>query len=274
MINKEIDILGKEDFLDILEVINIANHYHTLSEMRAMVARSLKRTFKAQGVAFFISDKEFRKIDNTNMVGVGMDLRYLDKWAYHYSHYDPFQQESRLKSTVCKVDDILPYKRWVNLPIYNEFYRPQNIHYKLSIYLRSTDRVLGLIGMFRPKEQLDFSRKEIAKARILAPYLTTTLENIIRFSETKDRKNLWSEEILSEKYQLTKREIEIIKCVCQGLTNDEIGKKLYISRLTVETHLKNIFYKTGVKHRAGLASLFQPPCPLSLPFFMDSSSFS
>ena len=63
------------------------------------------------------------------------------------------------------------------------------------------------------------------------------------------------EEILREKYQLTKREIDIVRCVCQGLTNDEIGEHLYISRFTVETHLKNIFDKTGVKHRAGFASL-------------------
>jgi DNA-binding CsgD family transcriptional regulator len=52
--------------------------------------------------------------------------------------------------------------------------------------------------------------------------------------------------------------VDIVRCVCQGLTNDEIGEKLYISRFTVETHLKNIFDKTKVKHRAGLAGLLQP----------------
>jgi DNA-binding CsgD family transcriptional regulator len=65
------------------------------------------------------------------------------------------------------------------------------------------------------------------------------------------------EEALKEKYQLTKREIDIVRWVSQGLTNDEIGEKLYISRYTVETHLKNIFDKTKVKHRTGLASLLQ-----------------
>jgi DNA-binding CsgD family transcriptional regulator len=274
LISEEIDILAKEDFLDVFNVIHIANCNLKLSEMRVMVARTLKRDFKAQGVAFFLCDKEFRRIDNTNIVGAGMNLRYLDQWIHHYCHYDPFQQEARSKSTVCKVDDILPYKRWVTLPIYNEFYRPQNIHYKLSIYLRSNDRVFGLIGMFRPKEHPDFSKKEIAKARILASHLTTALENNIRFSEMQERKNLWREETLSEKYQLTKREIDIVRCVCQGLTNDEIGRRLYISRFTVETHLKNIFYKTSVKHRAGLASLLQSPCPFAPSLCIDSSRFS
>jgi DNA-binding CsgD family transcriptional regulator len=65
------------------------------------------------------------------------------------------------------------------------------------------------------------------------------------------------EEALREKYQLTKREIDIVRWVSHGLTNDEIGEKLYISRFTVETHLKNIFEKTKVKHRTGLACLLQ-----------------
>jgi len=67
------------------------------------------------------------------------------------------------------------------------------------------------------------------------------------------------EAVLKEKYELTRREIDIVQCVCRGLTNGEIGQKLYISRFTVETHLKNIFDKTKVKHRAGLAGLLQSP---------------
>jgi DNA-binding CsgD family transcriptional regulator len=64
---------------------------------------------------------------------------------------------------------------------------------------------------------------------------------------------------LREKYQLTNREIDIVRSVSQGLTNDQIGDLLYISRYTVETHLKNIFSKTRVKNRTGLVSLFHLP---------------
>lgn len=274
MLNREGKILAYKDLQDVLNIIHVSNCYPRLSEMQGEVVKSLKQAFNAQGVAFFLSDKEFRRIDNTNMVGVGVDLRYLDKWIRYYCRYDPFQQEARSKSIVCKVDDILSYKSWVTLPIYKEFYRPQNIHYKLSIYLHSNDRTLGLIGMFRPKEEEDFSNQEISKARILAPHLTTALENIIRFAEMKDMKNTYQGETLREQFQLTKREMEIVQCVCQGLTNDEIGERLYISRFTVETHLKNIFDKTGVKHRAGLANLLQSHCPFSLPPCIYSSSLS
>jgi DNA-binding CsgD family transcriptional regulator len=130
-------------------------------------------------------------------------------------------------------------------------HHPQNIQYKLSICLRSGSKILGLIGIFRPREHQDFSERDAAKARIMAPHLTTALENVMQLQE------LASCALGITGHQLTKREIDVVRCVCQGLTNTEIGKRLYISRFTVETHVKNIFDKTGVKHRAGLASLLQ-----------------
>jgi DNA-binding CsgD family transcriptional regulator len=249
--NEDIDTLTNHDLQDILNIIHTAHRQSSLAEMRRETVRSLQRDFRAEGVAFFLGDREFGAIDNASIVGVGMDLHYLDRWVRYYSHHDPFQQEGASRSMVCKVDDILPYKRWVNLKIYNEFYRPQNIHYKLSISLRSAAKVLGLIGIFRPREHQDFSNRDVARARILAPHLTTALENVIRLQEVASRA------LAVKEYHLTRREIDIVRCVCQGLTNDEIGKRLYISRFTVETHLKNIFDKTGVKHRAGLAGLLQ-----------------
>ena len=380
MTSQELDALTGKDLNEIFSIIHIANCHLRLPEMRTRIAKSLKQAFQAKGVVFLLADKEFRAIDNTSLTGTGVDLHYMDPWIHHYCYHDPFQQEGRSKNTVCKVDDILPYRKWVTLPIYNEFYRPQNIHHKLSIYLRSNAKVLGLIGLFRPKDHEDFSRREVAKARILAPHLVTALENIFLFSEMDEARNLseeWGdmlplfgfmilndklqpiysnsgarefclalyqkqkpqtieeefdpssvpreilqdcselkalfqrghqaaslrrqrmmdagqnkrfqiisslveysfqevssvrfvvylldfseickgrEEALREKYQLTKREIDIVRWVSQGLTNDEIGEKLYISRFTVETHLKNIFDKTKVKHRTGLASLLQ-----------------
>lgn len=48
---------------------------------------------------------------------------------------------------------------------------------------------------------------------------------------------------------LTKREMEILRLVAEGLTNEEIGKKIYISEKTVKTHLTNIFDKLKVNNR-------------------------
>jgi len=48
---------------------------------------------------------------------------------------------------------------------------------------------------------------------------------------------------------LTKREMEILRLVAEGLTNEELGKKIFISEKTVKTHLTNIFDKLKVNNR-------------------------
>lgn len=48
---------------------------------------------------------------------------------------------------------------------------------------------------------------------------------------------------------LTKREMEILRLVAEGLTNEEIGRKIFISEKTVKTHLTNIFDKLKVNNR-------------------------
>jgi DNA-binding CsgD family transcriptional regulator len=46
----------------------------------------------------------------------------------------------------------------------------------------------------------------------------------------------------------------VVRLVSQGLTNVEIGRRLFISRRTVETHLSHIFGKLGVSSRVQLAA--------------------
>ncbi len=48
---------------------------------------------------------------------------------------------------------------------------------------------------------------------------------------------------------LTDRELDVLKLVGQGLSNKQIGKKLFISDRTVQAHLSNIFSKLGVSSR-------------------------
>lgn len=51
---------------------------------------------------------------------------------------------------------------------------------------------------------------------------------------------------------LTKREVEVLKLICEGYSNTQIGNLLEISHRTVDTHRTNIRNKLGVHSLAGM----------------------
>lgn len=67
------------------------------------------------------------------------------------------------------------------------------------------------------------------------------LKNYKLGKETKDSES-----------ELSEREIEIVLLISQGLSNQEIGDRLFISKRTVEKHRANILDKTNCKNTAGL----------------------
>jgi DNA-binding CsgD family transcriptional regulator len=56
---------------------------------------------------------------------------------------------------------------------------------------------------------------------------------------------------------ISPREREIIRCICQGKTNKEISKELFITEQTVKDHTHRIYSKTGLRNRIQLANKIQ-----------------
>jgi two-component system nitrate/nitrite response regulator NarL len=54
---------------------------------------------------------------------------------------------------------------------------------------------------------------------------------------------------------LTEREREIVRLVCEGLSNKEVGRQLNISDGTIKVHLHHVYQKLAVSNRTALAAL-------------------
>lgn len=54
------------------------------------------------------------------------------------------------------------------------------------------------------------------------------------------------EDVFIKKYQITKREIEILRMIAQGYTTREIGESLYVSEFTINAHRRNICRKLNI----------------------------
>jgi DNA-binding CsgD family transcriptional regulator len=80
--------------------------------------------------------------------------------------------------------------------------------------------------------------------------ISSTPNFIVTLSDLNDEKKL--ETALQTSFHLSRRELDVIHYLIRGLSDNEIGEKLCISRQTVHTHTKNIYKKLGAKSRIEL----------------------
>jgi DNA-binding CsgD family transcriptional regulator len=105
-----------------------------------------------------------------------------------------------------------------------------------------------------PKERTIFTRSgkkfHVECSLIWKAGQSSTPNFMVTLSDLSGENKL--ENALQARFQLSRRELDVTYYLTRGLSDDEIGKKLYISRQTVHTHIKNIYRKLGAKSRVEL----------------------
>jgi DNA-binding NarL/FixJ family response regulator len=61
--------------------------------------------------------------------------------------------------------------------------------------------------------------------------------------------------------QLTPQELQIVQMAAEGLSNRQIGQKLYLSHRTVSSHLYRVFPKLGITSRTELRAVISTGSP-------------
>jgi DNA-binding CsgD family transcriptional regulator len=258
--------LANDDWKNILYCIYKINEQLDNDSIYDVILRSIKTVFNAKAVSFSPSDFSNQWIDHMKVAGTGIIEDNKNEYIKYYHRYNPLlrNKEHNLR-TIYRINDIIPAEQWVEEKIYKQFWKPQDIHFSMYIRLQQKKTLLGEIGLFRSAGQSDFVLNDIVKASLLAPYLTTSLITSYKLMQAVNKGSETNNNTIKHK-SLTDREIEIAGLVCSGLTNKEIANKLSLSTFTIDTHLKNIFDKTGIRHRSGLSTIL-----LKKQFFADES---
>ena len=115
-----------------------------------------------------------------------------------------------------------------------------------------------ILTSFIDKELIENSLKAGASSYLLKNESGERIVRVIR-DAYQGKSNLSSEATqimisevrnpLSKRYQLTKREKEILSLMVEGLSNKEIAKRLTLSTSTIQFHITNILSKFGVSKR-------------------------
>jgi len=105
---------------------------------------------------------------------------------------------------------------------------------------------LGYVLKDDAPDELFAAIKSVAEGKqYLSRNVSSKLLNNLLF-KSENKYDIGQSEVISD------REIEILKYICDGFTNKEIGEKLNISDRTVDSHRRNLLQKTGCKNSAEL----------------------
>ncbi len=105
--------------------------------------------------------------------------------------------------------------------------------------------VKGFSSVDLGSEKLEEALRRVKKGEIWVSRNVTnlSLQNMSHYNSALIMK-------AKEPFDLTEREIEILRTMALGLKNKEIADKLYISEKTVKTHINHVFRKLEVDTRA------------------------
>lgn len=117
-------------------------------------------------------------------------------------------------------------------------------------YLEPTIKAGALSYLLKdtsPEDLVHAVRKAIVGESVISPRIADAMVQMVQKSISSKS----GEESLHE--DLTERELEVLKCIADGMTNQQISKKLVISEKTVKTHVSSILRKLFLNDRTQAA---------------------
>lgn len=120
------------------------------------------------------------------------------------------------------------------------------IHNEIEYLVKAVD--IGVDGYVLKDSESELLRKAIFSVYRGENYIQAELVPLL-----KEKLENQEKDILPEESILTKRELEVLKLLTEGLFNKEIAYNLSISEKTVKNHVSNIFKKISVSDRTQAA---------------------
>ncbi|MCA1061960.1 response regulator transcription factor [Rossellomorea aquimaris] len=92
-----------------------------------------------------------------------------------------------------------------------------------------------------------------AEEVVSAVYKAMKGESVIASKVADKMMNRFRPQVRKPHEELTSREMDVLKCLGEGMTNQEISEELFIGIKTVKTHVSNILSKLAVADRTQAA---------------------
>lgn len=175
----------------------------------------------------------------------------IDKdYTTKYASMDPLNPEKFHDSEVQVVtidSQIAPHMLKQTL-YYQEFMQRYNHRYVADMFFRNEGRIVAVLSLLREESLGNFTQPELELLKKVQPFMEYSLNTVYLPQRDKER------ETITQRYQLTDRELDVLELLISGANNKQIAKELNIGLATIKTHLHHIFQKMSVSTRSELVS--------------------
>lgn len=227
---------------------------HTIKEfeeMRKTLMSSLRFLIPCFGNVFYLaSGSESYRLTKGICTGLSEECMniYLKEfqdydqttWSYATPYAKAYHESAFIQSEASQNSDF-----------FNRVYGPQNIYFQVALTIIHNGIFLGVIALFRTKEEADFRQDELFILELLAAHLGVRLYQNFQLAPSM-RSSHPNLEILLNQYRLTLRETEIFYAMLNENEKMKICSDLCISPNTYKKHVLHLYKKLGVSNRIEL----------------------
>ena len=240
-------------------MVSEMNQIKDIAKFRKEFLTSLGRLVSFDLADFYLNDtKSPNKVKLVDPVVVSrfpqkFNEKFMLEYDRNYGQVDYVKWIfSSHESVVYRESDLINAEMRTKSTFYLDYLKPAGFINVAGVSIAEQGVCVGAITLYRTERYGDFSDKDIYILKQLLPHLQNKLTAEIDAVENNVEKCKASSYFLTHEYNLSNREIEILKLLCDGKNNNEISKMLSISLNTVKKHNSNIFNKLNVDSRTQL----------------------
>ncbi len=186
------------------------------------------------------------KIETFNHKSIDMDERSVREYAQYYEKLDfCVWYSSQPSRAVYRSSDIITKQKLEESNLYREWMRPLGVYYSLFASCFADGIKYGEVAFMRSHESGDFTDEEVFVLSLVNDHLSQRFSQLYPtgIERASFNSNLSSFQV---RYRLTKRELEIVNYLKQGMERQSIASRLCITNNTLKKHVSNIYKKMGV----------------------------
>ncbi len=223
------------------------------AEFRQEVILSLKKCFGYERATFFLINEKGEMVAPVTMDIDDYFCNIYSKYYYQKDIFEPGKVADKAKrQKILTVHDVMAKSQFEMTEYYNEFLTKQDIHHEVAMFLSNETKLTGVIGLYRPKQEKEFSLQEIGRLQKLSYYISKMLDNHLLYMDAEHQKKLLETSTQSTSVGLIVFD-QFLKVYYCNETFEAVSKKYLpeyvynIGQAFINRFLKNDNWKNGLQ---------------------------